>query len=218
SGHVYIASQDLLPKQPQLEAGTAIIIIGTHLPQTYYSDQCQLLLLHTTETIQKVFNRIQRIFDTYDAWDASLQQVAMERGKIASLLKASRHVFSHPLFMLDKSLDVTAHSFSTTETEVLDKHTSFTTDDSFIQSTLLEAANKNKGIYVYNETEYKVMCVHVFKKDVFVGGIYMKGDSFRPGDPALLLHLKTYVDFLLGQYHEILSVDTNTIKEIFYKI
>ncbi len=218
SSHVYIASQDFLPKQPQLEAGTAIIVIGTNLPQAYYSDQCQLLLLDTTETIQMVFNRIQKIFDTYDAWDAALQQIAMKRGKIASLLKASRNVLCHPLFMLDKSLDVTAHAFPANENQDLDKQLTFKTEDSFIQSTLLEAANKNKGIYMYNKTEYKVMCLHVFKKDVFVGGMYMKGDSFRPSDQALLLHLKTYVDFLLEQYHEIHSVDTNTIKEAFYNV
>lgn len=220
ANHVYITSHAFLPKQPDFEEGTAIIVIGTDLPQAYYSDQCHLLILDTTKDMYTIFNRIQKTFDLYDGWNAELQKITMERGKVDSLLDASLRILRHPLFILDKNLDVTAHASFTNESQELDQELSFRTDDAFIQSSLIEAANKNKAVYIYDKFEYRVMCLHLFKKGVFVGGMYMKADSARPfrsSDQALLLHLKTYVDFLLEQYHEIFSVDNNITKDIFTK-
>lgn len=219
--HVYVSSCADLPQQPMLEKGTTLIIIGNEIPQAYYTDQCVLLVIHTTTNLHTIFNRIQKTFDIYDAWDAELQRITMEKGALVALLDASQSIFPHPMFILDKNLELTAHSFSDEPTVDLSKELNFTLDDSFIKSTVIQVTHKKKTIFTYKQLDYEIMYIHLFKKGKAIGSLYMKTDLIRPfgsSDKALFLHLKTYVDFLLNQYHEILSIDNNIIKDIFTKI
>lgn len=221
SDNVYITSFDNLPKQPNLEDRTVIICIGKELPKPYYSNKCVLLLLDTTKNIYSVFNIVQKTFDKYDKWDAKLQQITMERGTLSSLLDTSLCVLENPMFILDKNLEVIANSTIFDEVFDLDDELDFRSDDSFIKSSLIQVTSKKKDVYIYNKLEYNIMCINLFKKGKYVGGLYMKANLIRPfrtSDQGLLLHLKTYVDFLLNQYQEILSVDNNIMKDIFTKV
>lgn len=219
--HVYVTSCDLLSEQPQLQDGTVIICTGSDIPKAYFSSAIVLLVLNTSKDLHTVFNVIQQIFNRYDAWDRTLQKIIMKKGSLHELLEASQHIFRNPLFVLDKNLDITAHSLPNDTHADVHAAVQFRTDDSFIQSTLIEAASKKKTISIYETSTDKVMCSHLFKDGAYVGGMYMTSDftkPFRPSDQYVLTYMKTYVESLLNHYHEILSVDHNVSKEIFTKV
>ena len=90
---VYIAREEDLTEQLLAHHGeNLILVIGTSLCTPW--QVCRgVCFFPEDRNINELFNTVQRIFDTYDAWDERMQYLALSERTLKTLLDASHRIF-----------------------------------------------------------------------------------------------------------------------------
>lgn len=219
--HIYVTSVEYLPENPVFEKGSVVICKGEELEESYYFKNCVFIIVKTTKNIFGLFNSIQKIFDKYDEWNNSMQEIVMQRGEFGALLDVSKDIFQNPLFILGHNIREVSDPDICNDDCKSGRELNNTIEEAFSNISHCKETTEKKHIYLYAKSEYNILCLNLFQESQFIGGIYIIDAYIRPfraSDQALLQHLKNYVDSLLTQYYKIISVDNNVSKKIFRKI
>lgn len=187
---------------------------------------------HCTETVpgvcffpdhtnpEELFNAVQRIFDTYDAWDERMQNLAFSERTLKTLLDGSHRIFHNPIivsttggFVIDySSLMDTMPEFqeilqNNQVTACPEKKEAFSNGPD-VQRYLDPVTQKNNlfvDIYDKNRYAYRVIIVEATRK-------------LRTYDEYLLLHLAKYVQQMLEKYTVLQSDISYTLDRLLSNI
>lgn len=153
------------------------------------------------ENSEALFNRVQRAFDTYDAWDERMQSMALSESTLKSLLDASYRIFHNPLmvsttegFMVDhSSLMDTLPEFqeilSHNQVSVVpcEEETQEPWAVQHYQDPVTQRNNLFVEIYDKNRNSYRVVLVEASRK-------------LKLYDEYLLQHLAKYIQQMLERF------------------
>ena len=125
-----------------------------------------------------LFNTVQRIFDTYDAWDERMQNLALSERTLKMLLDASHRIFHNPImvsttdgFIIDYSSlmdtmpefqDILQHNQVTVSGESREEVEPWTVQH--YQDPVTQKNNLFVEIYDKNRNAYRVILVEAARK------------------------------------------------------
>lgn len=151
---------------------------------------------------EELFNTVQRIFDTYDAWDERMQNLAMSERTLKNLLDGSHRIFHNPImvsttdgFVIDYSslMDVMPefqgilqHN-QVTVCENVEKGQDDGTKVCHYQDPMTQKNNLFLNIYDKNRNAYRVILVEATRK-------------LKSYDEYLLAHLAKYIQQMFEKY------------------
>ena len=169
---------------------------------------------------EELFNIVQRIFDTYDAWDERMQNLALSERTLKTLLDGSHRIFHNPImvsttggFVIDYSSLIDAMpEFQ----EILQNNqvTALINEDGMpgkppevkhYEDSVTQRNNLFVDIYDKNRYGYRVILVEATRK-------------LKVYDEYLLLHLAKYVQQMLEKYTVLQSDISYTLDRLLSNI
>ena len=166
----------------------------------------QTIKLPSSCSLPEVFNRLQELFDRYDAWDERLNLLTRQDANIQELLDASFSVFRNPLLLRAADFSLLSCSSMIEENPKLshltDPETSFETlSICKLDPVYLNAANYREPFYL---PEYlsgsRELCVNLFQHGHYSHRLILSEElAPLPGElPPLLEHLAGYIETALS--------------------
>ena len=199
---VYIARENDIPAAELKEHGDNLVLIvgdGVKFGEKLIPGVCYFPGECNPEAL---FNTVQRIFDTYDAWDERMQHLAMSERTLKQLLDGSHRIFHNPImvsttdgFIIDcSSLMNTMPDFQ----EILQNNQVTVVEDEVdtvisvpevkhYQDPVTQKNNLFIDIYDKNRSAYRVILIEASRK-------------LKTYDEYLLLHLAKYIQQMLEKY------------------
>lgn len=169
---------------------------------------------------EELFNTVQRIFDTYDAWDERMQNLALSERTLKTLLDASHRIFHNPImvsttegFIIDYSSlmdtmpdfqDILQHNQVTVSAEERE-YEGDVPQVRHYQDPVSQKNNLFVEIYDKNRNAYRVIIVEASRK-------------LKRYDEYLLLHLSKYVQQMLEKYTVLQSDISYTLDRLLSNI
>lgn len=95
-----------LPLHAHAEAGAVIVCMGTTPRIKRYKKRCCVIQVDSSRDFYQLFNTIQGIFDTYDAWEADISAIAGDDADISRMLTRSEKVLDASLMAIDKGFRI----------------------------------------------------------------------------------------------------------------
>ena len=202
---LYICLTEQLPSKPVLEGGAALICVGGRPGTGYTAGHPQVCCIWLTESTDlfSLFNRIQQIFDRYDAWSARMQQILTTTASMQELIDCCFPIFENPLLVMDRDFHILAYS------EIIDQQERLAfmrpdTDNkyahSLVSESLLNTAYNRAQQKAFNVTDPLRNVTHfstnLYANEKFVGNLKI---SFilrphRESDNALACYLARVVE------------------------
>ena len=106
AGTLTIVRAERLPQRAYAEPGAAIICIGSTPRIKRYQDKCRVISIDGPCDFYQLFNMVQGIYDTYDAWEADLAGIIDDDADISHMLTRSEVVLDASLLAIDKDFKV----------------------------------------------------------------------------------------------------------------
>jgi len=218
---VYIAREcDVNASLLNSHGDNLILVVGTAFwsPQKPVPGVC---FFPEDSNPEGLFNTVQRIFDTYDAWDERMQNLALSERTLKTLLDASHRIFHNPImvgttegFLIDYSSlmdtlpefqDILQHN----QVMVSAREESSSGEEVSEVRHFQDAASQKNSLYVEiydkNRNAYRVVIVEATRK-------------LKTYDEYLLLHLAKYVQQMLEKYTVLQSDISYTLDRLLSNI
>ncbi len=171
-------------------------------------------------TTEVLFNTVQRIFDTYDAWDERIQNLAMSERTLKVLLDASFRILHNPImvsttdgFIIDySSLMDTMPEFQeilqnnqVTVAKGQEGETREALEARYYQDPVTQKNNLYVNLYDKNRNAYRVILVEATRK-------------LKSYDEYLLVQLAKYIQQMLEKYTVLQSDISYTLDRLLSNI
>jgi hypothetical protein len=225
ANRLYMAYANQLPSLPVFEENAVLVCIGSNLPMSYKTtDGCCILVKNPVNQISifDVFNKIQSVYDRFDAWEEKLNHVVIHTGDIQEAIDASDEIFENPVFVLDYDYQYLGFSKVVRERESLKK---LLPDDNnrMNPNTIANSIHKvesnrasretfmieNDGAWIYFQ--------NLFPNDVYAGCMKINF-MLRPpreSDRYLAEYMASVIEQILMSYGSILSGEVSAMKDVF---
>lgn len=216
---VYIASEnDVTESMLRNHGDNLVLVVGEELksPRKMSPGIC---FFPRESNPAVLFNTVQRIFDTYDAWDERMQNLALSERTLKMLLDASHRIFHNPImvsttdgFIIDYSSlmdimpefqDILQHNQVTVSGESREEVEPWTVQH--YQDPVTQKNNLFVEIYDKNRNAYRVILVEAARK-------------LKTYDEYLLLHLAKYIQQMLEKYTVLQSDISYTLDRLLSNI
>lgn len=173
---------------------------------------------------EELFNAVQRVFDTYDAWDERMQSLALSERTLKTLLDASHRIFHNPIMVSTTEgflLDYSSFMEGLPEFQELLLHNQVTVSEEEEAETdplagelsavrhFREPVSQKNNLYVEifdkNRNAYRVIIVEAARK-------------LKTYDEYLLIHLAKYIQQMLEKYTVLQSDISYTLDRLLSNI
>ena len=190
--HVYVCSADHLPQDPRIDDNVLIICIGNAPQLARFEEKCGILSIPEGESIFRVFNIVQDIFNKYEAWEARLNAILRSNASLQEMLDESSGIFDNPMLLIGADFNYLAY----TEKEYLQNDLSIKFDSATFDPDLLESfmslheiATDIKEPLLLNLMGRSTLSVNIFDSDEYLGCITVFGEyrDFRSSDVQICL-------------------------------
>ena len=102
---LYLVQAELLPAVPP-DIPCSFVCIGRQIPKPYLTAEIPVLLLANSRNLAEIYNRIQEIYDRFDAWDSQLRDELEKDADfdIQRLLLLATDFFQRMVSVVDSNL------------------------------------------------------------------------------------------------------------------
>lgn len=145
-----------------------------------------------------LFNTVQRVFDTYDAWDERMQSMALSESTMKALLDASYRIFHNPMMVATKEGFVVDHSSLMDSVAELQQ----ALQRSCIPENVVAEDSAQVQRYQDPETGRNYLFVELYDKNRNAYRLILMETSRRlkSSDGYLLLHLSKYIEQMVERF------------------
>jgi len=106
---VYIGTVAQIRSIDQRGLPSDVIVVGKEAEQTLSGTACNWMAIGQGD-VSETFNAVQQVFDFYNQIDSELRDAVIQEQEIQSLLDVCFRFFDNPVFLVDSSLRLMAHS------------------------------------------------------------------------------------------------------------
>lgn len=221
---VYIAREGDVTEKNLLEHGDNLVLV---VGKKYYQSGRPIpgvVFFSDNVNPEALFNNVQRSFDTYDAWDERMQNLALSERTLKTLLDASHRIFHNPIMISTKDgfvIDYSALLDMMPEFQDIlqNNQVSAFVDENenekeklgqepvakYYQDPITQKNNLFVDIYDKNRNAYRVILIEATRKLKFY-------------DEYLLVHLSKYIQQMLEKYTVLQSDISYTLDRLLSNI
>lgn len=201
--HVYVAFTSQLPANPILKGNVLVVCLGGVPPTSFYSYNNVCLILNQPSDLCSVFNRLQQIYNKYDAWDADLHSIIDKSGNLQKIIDRSFDIFRNPMIVIGTDYYYIACSSVISERPELarlrpDKHNRVPLK--MIHANLENAMTNQQTdsvVFVQNNEDGDSFFMNLFVRNIYAGTFRLHF-TLRPRQDGEL-ELAQYLGKLLEQ-------------------
>lgn len=224
--HVYVAFTSQLPANPILKGNVLVVCLGGVPPTAFYSHNNVCLILNQPSDLCTVFNKLQKIYNKYDAWDADLHTIIDESGNLQKIIDRSFEIFHNPMIVIGSDYYYIACSSVISECPELarlrpDKHNRVPIE--MIHENLENAMTNQQTdsvVFVQNRQEGDSFFMNLFVRKVYAGTfrLFFILRRQRNGELELAQYLGTLLEQALFRYAMIGSGFNNQMGDLLIPI
>lgn len=217
---VYVTSTEYLPEEPQFTKSMLLVCVGEIPSWSYTKGYFPVIWIENGEATE-ILNIIQEIFDMYNSWACSLDNIINNDADIIKMVKVSLPIFGNPIAVLDRDMyhlaltDYTAAS-DISKCEV--RRTAVLSSERAAEFNLAIGRYGNaKDIYSPREG--------TISKNIFISGrrevSVTLGEIFKPLDESDRIRLEFFVDKLTAAYKQrakLAASHSQMINQVFYDL
>ena len=108
AGGVYLAPNDLLPREAPQEQNILWVSWSGKIPRTI--PKCPVLFFNQETDPKYILNLVQSVFIQFNLWEDKINEILAEDSSVKAIIDASEDLFSHPLCVVDSSLSYLGYS------------------------------------------------------------------------------------------------------------
>ena len=101
ANHLYVLTRERLPSRIEVRRGVVILCIGDTPKLDWYRNRCCVVTVRDDADFFSTFNVVQRIFDSHDAWEERLNEIASNGAGIQEMLDSSSEMLGNPMLVVD---------------------------------------------------------------------------------------------------------------------
>ena len=223
--HFLIARAEEADSIPLHEADTCLVLLSIEEDNPFSGD-IPFLMIRTQESTASIMNCIQEIFDRFDEWQETLEQIRNRRGSVREYLVASHSLFSNPLCIMGtdfrlkeevgvESLPERARIFSR-DWANMEYVNALKHDPAYNQM------QSSREVILYPEyiTGYRSLNMNLWDKDAcryrFI--VLEHGKKLTEGDRCLVQLLAPYLRYAVYHQERITEDGNNSLRRIFNRI
>ena len=224
--HVYVAFTSQLPANPILKGNVLVVCLGGVPPTTFYSYNNVCLILKQPSDLCTVFNKLQQIYNKYDAWDADLHAIIDESGNLQKIIDRSFEIFQNPMVVIGSDYYYIASSAVISERPELaklrpDKHNRVPAE--MIHENLENAMTNQQTdsvVFVQNRRDGDSFFMNLFVRKIYAGTfrIHFMLRRQRAGELELAQYLGKLLEQALFRYAMIGSGFNNQMGDLLIPI
>ncbi|MGI6073007.1 MAG: PucR family transcriptional regulator [Lachnospiraceae bacterium] len=180
--HVYVCSADHLPAGPVIGNNVVLIALGNSENLSSFKDRCSIISVDDGASIFEVFNIVQKVFNKYETWDESINNILRQSVSLQELLNESREIIGNPMLLIGSSFNYLA----ITDAEYLNEKMNINFDSEIFDPALLtrflsvhEMSTKVREPLLLNLENRNTLSVNIFDRDEYLGCLTVF-EEFRP--------------------------------------
>lgn len=210
TGHLYLVRGEQLPPKPTVEPGAGILCIGGSVFLPYYLDSCGVIRVSGQTDRRALFNRLTEIYNRYDTWQESLQDILNTSASIRRMVERSQEILETPLFVLNANFHVLAYSgYSDAALTEREKAATWPSDNGELALSSLRLFLEHADLVTEKREPMRidildnsVLCVNLFLDTVYSGCLVLeyRRRPHRGGDEALTEYLARMLELALRKY------------------
>lgn len=225
-GHIYVAEASAIPSNMDFNRNALMVCAAR---DDFAFTKVRFPLFVVPGSLAEVFNLVAEIYDRYDQWDRSLQQILNADARPLSLLQASLPILGNTLYLNDNKMNFIGKIIGMDRFH-LQKGDGNDQSDSVEGVLLLPHADSIKERIVkhgydinprlFNEFGVPMYGIDLFFGKSRVGSLCLEASMrpFRGGDPELLSHLARCVEAALSKRNSIIETQASSLREILLKL
>lgn len=228
SDKLYVSRSDILPNEVP-DKNVTVISVGGIITKEWYSGNANVLAVTNETSFFKIFNEIQLIYDTFDAWDNDLQQVLNSSDlDILQLIKIGVEMIQNPFFFTaTPSMQVVLSSELTTQSDgklsvrVSDLPYPIPEEETIAMKEVFTLEHLIKTPYFSDwPLNRRIYCFNVYQNDYYKGCAIFEDRHrpFRQADFSLADHFFSYFQKAYFKYlynaEKVHSVSTTALQNL----
>lgn len=191
--HVYICSADHLPRDPGIGKNVLLICLGDAPELDAFRGNCSIISVPAGENIFEVFNLVQDVFNKFDSWEESVNDILRRGASLTQMLERSMDIFGNPLLLIGADFNYLAY----TEADHLRGRLGLKLDGPSFDENAMAAflsmhdlATDIKEPLLLRLAGRTTLSVNIFDGDEFLGCLTVFGEyrEIRKSDAELCLY------------------------------
>ena len=202
TNHLYVLTRERLPSRLEVGRGVVLLCIGDAPKLDWYRSRCCVISVREDADFYSTFNVVQRIFDSYDAWEEHLNECFTEASSIQEMLDASSDMVGNPMLVVDSQfsyLGMTRGPWTDYSTHPQARGLGAPEMEKFLREHDLEMDTERP--FVLETQGVKTLCVNLLEDGAYLGCLTIAADErpFVPSDTPKAAFLADMVKRALKQ-------------------
>lgn len=219
SNQLYVAYSVQLPQTPVLQEDVVLVCVGGPPPAIYLTSTCSCLVVLDDTDIFTVFNYLQKLYNRFDVWEASLTNIINTTANISELLEVSYPILENPMVVIGADYHYLGYSSIIDKREDLavyrpDSNNKFQ-PEKLALSIHMGDTNMSMTQPFYMEFDGNVhYSINLFHKGVYTGNLKV-AFVFRPyreSDNILVQYLAHCIEKAIPKLVDITYRDTEVLR------
>lgn len=212
AGTLTIVRAERLPQRAHAEIGAVIICIGSSSRLRRYRERCCVIQIEGACDLYMLFNTVQGIYDTYDAWEYDLAHILDDTGDVSRMLTRSESLLDSELLAIDKDFKVIGFSDHNTLFPPSNgdrngfQNLSIDSFDQFL--SLHDLSMEKREPFIIDLLGESTLNYNLYTDGGYTGCVTIRysSRSYRPSDKPVLEVLGSFV---LGAFEQLASFEAD---------
>ena len=198
---VYIVHETDISETDLLEHGDNLVLVVGERFVSLSKRLFGVCFFPSENSAEMLFNIVQRVFDTYDAWDERMQRMALSERTMRTLLDSSYRIFQNPILVCTSAGFIIDYS---TMMDTMPEFQNILQHNQILAAVKPEISSPSGEVQKYEDpqTQKNNLFVEIYDKNHNAYRVILAESSrkFRHYDEYLLVHLSKYIQQMLEKY------------------
>ena len=198
---VYIVHETDISETDLLEHGDNLVLVVGERFVSLSKRLFGVCFFPSENSAEMLFNIVQRVFDTYDAWDERMQRMALSERTMRTLLDSSYRIFHNPILVCTSAGFIIDYS---TMMDTMPEFQDMLQHNQILVTVKSEISSPSGEVQKYEDpqTQKNNLFVEIYDKNHNAYRVILAESSrkFRHYDEYLLVHLSKYIQQMLEKY------------------
>lgn len=198
---VYIVHETDISETDLLEHGDNLVLVVGERFVSLSKRLFGVCFFPSENSAEMLFNIVQRVFDTYDAWDERMQRMALSERTMRTLLDSSYRIFHNPILVCTSAGFIIDYS---TMMDTMPEFQDILQHNQILATVKSEISSPSGEVQKYEDpqTQKNNLFVEIYDKNHNAYRVILAESSrkFRHYDEYLLVHLSKYIQQMLEKY------------------
>ena len=214
---VVVADGGKLPEAAEFEQNVLVIAVGSMPSEIYLSGRCTCFVAEECSSVANLMNRLQRIYNRYDAWDESLRQMIYQDDGFQEIADLAYPIFQNPVTIINENFKMLAVSSVVYQMEELstcrpDENGNLRRENMSKEmktNQKLDLSDRRLMVLQQRNPDFEILSKNLFIGNYYAGNVSvpMILQKRKKGDEALFAHFAEVIQQAVNVRTPLINMD-----------